>query len=473
MVARRPKLHSARLWALAGAVAAGMLALGAYHVLGQRRAGETATFSQPGTRPNVIFILLDTLRADRLGVYGGPPGLTPFLDRFAGESIVYERAHSPSSWTPPSIASLFLAEVPSEHQVISTETVLSQDKLCLAEVLRENGFHTGGFSANIGIRTEMGFGQGFEVFPPLHENLKGDAAHLNQAALRWLDGIAGDRRPFFLYLQYMEPHNPYRTHPGITAPRQAGLPAADAQLNARLAEGAFTAGLGSHDSWHFTTPEVERLHELYDGEVKYLDARLADLFAELERRSLLRHSIVIITADHGEEFGEHGVFDHGLSLFEQAIHVPLLIRLPDGGAARKVPEPVQLAGLDPTVFAYLGIKVPPSFRVPPLPLDSAEPGPRYAYSELVKPQALGYMLHRQAVVGTAHKLLVTDAGANVYYDLAHDPLEQQPLTAPAFAGDLLQAMSRLTAQSGTPAKRQLGAIDEATRERLRSLGYTQ
>jgi choline-sulfatase len=469
MVARRPKLHGARLWALAGAVAAGILVLGAYRVLWQRRAAP----SQPDTRPNIIFLLLDTLRADRLGVYGGPPGLTPFLDRFAGESIVYERAHSPSSWTPPSIASLFLAEVPSEHQVTSTETALPRDKPCLAEVLREIGFHTGGFSANIFMRAEMGFGQGFEVFPPLAENLKGDAAHLNQAALRWLDRIAGDQRPFFLYLQYMEPHNPYRTHPGITAPRRAGFPATDAELNERLAKGAADAGLGSHDPWHFTTPEVERLHQLYDGEVQYLDARLADLFVELERRGVLRHSIVIITADHGEEFGEHEVFDHGLSLFEQAIHVPLLIRLPDGGAVRKVPEPVQLAGIGPALLGQLGIKVPPSFHVPPLPLDRAEAGPKYAYSELVRPQPLAYLLHRQAVVGTGQKLLVTDAGADVYYDLTHDPLEQQPLTAPAFAGDLREAMSRLTAEAGPPAKRQLGVIDEATRERLRSLGYTQ
>jgi arylsulfatase A-like enzyme len=466
MVARRPKLHGARLWALAGAVAAGILVLGAYRVLWQRP-------SQPDTRPNIIFLLLDTLRADRLGVYGGPQGLTPFLDRFAGENIVYERAHSPSASTPPSISSLFLAAAPSEHQVIDAYRVLPQDKLCLAEVLYQNGFHTGGFSANIAIRTEMGFGQGFEVFPALHENLKGEAPHLNQAALRWLDRIAGDRRPFFLYLQYMEPHNPYRDHPGITAPRQAGLPATDAQLNARLAEGAVNAGLGSHDSWHFTTPEVERLHQLYDGEVKYLDARLTDLFAELERRGVLRHSIVIITADHGEEFGEHGVFDHGLSLFEQAIHVPLLIRLPDGGAARKVSEPVQLAGLGPALLEYLGIKVPPSFHVPPLPLGRTDVGPRYAYSEKVKPQPLAYVLHKQAVVGTGQKLLVTDAGADVYYDLAHDPLEQQPLTAPAFAGDLRAALSRLTAEAGPPAKRQLGAVDEATRERLRSLGYTQ
>jgi arylsulfatase A-like enzyme len=225
-------------------------------------------FSRP--RPNVILIVLDTFRADRLAAHGNTRGLTPFLDQWAAKSTVYERAYAASSWTAPSVATLLLAQYPSEHQLIRMTSVLPDRERTLAEVLRDNGFRTGGFSGNMQISPKTGFGQGFDTFKLLLSSStpNGDAQQLNQAALQWLAQRGKDDRPFFLYVQYMDTHSPYREHPALTAPRAPALQASDADLNERLTDGSVAAAFGSHDPWHFDPTETQRLSDLYDGEVQ-------------------------------------------------------------------------------------------------------------------------------------------------------------------------------------------------------------
>jgi arylsulfatase A-like enzyme len=413
--------------------------------------------------PNVVLIVLDTLRADRVGT-----GLTPVLDRFAADAVVYERAYSASSWTVPSVASLLLGQYPSEHQVLVVNAVLPEHALSIAEVLTAHGWVSGGFSANLEISGDAGFGQGFDAFRVVFAPPKEDAARVTSAALEWLDDVAPRRRPVFLYLQYMEPHGPYRAHTGVTAPPAAPLGVDDALLAGRVNDGAFLVRDGAPlpDAWRFTPPELARLAQLYDGEVAYLDASLGELFAALDARGILRDAIVVVTADHGEQLGEHGLFSHGHTLFEQTIHVPLLVRLP-GTAPRRVTAPVSAAGVAPAVLRHLAIPVPASFDVPPLPLD--DDGTGVAYSEAFKGQASYLLLHRRAVVGRAGKLLVTPGGEELFFDLAEDASESRPTANAPFARALRAALPPAVADAAvTPA----GApADGDLRARLRALGY--
>jgi arylsulfatase A-like enzyme len=424
----------------------------------------------PPPRPNVILIVLDTLRADRVGT-ADAPGRTPFLARWFADGIIYDRAYSPSSWTVPSIASLFVGQFPAAHQVRVVNAILPEDALTFAEVLTANGYVAGGFSTNLEITADAGFGQGFDAFELLYRAPKDDARSVNQAALEWLDGIAGREQPVFLYLQYMEPHSPYRPHSGLTAPSR--LATDDATVARRINEGAFALRDGAPlpAAWRLTPPELERIRQLYDGEVDYLDAMLAALFTALDERGLLHDALVVVTADHGEQLGEHGLFSHGNSLFEETIRVPLLVRLPGASQPVRVAEPVSLAGVAAALLSHLRLPVPQSFQVAPVPL-TPPTEPQFVYSEVFKEDRHFFLLHRQAVIGRTSKLLVTADHQQTFFDLGADPGEVQALAAPPFAAALRAALPPLLDDpTGAPAPARV-PIDDTTRDRLRALGYT-
>ena len=425
-----------------------------------------------GSRPNVIMIVMDTQRADRLG-FNGAPRPTPFLDTIAKESIVYERAYSPSSWTVPAIASLFMAQYPSAHRVAVVMAVLPPGVVTLAERLHAAGYRTGGFSANLEIAEQAGFDQGFEKFSTVLAKPKGDAATLNDAALQWLDDIGDRKAPVFLYMQYMEPHAPYRAHPGITPDDPPELPgeSADLKLADRVNAGAFRLATGRPlpDDWKMTPPELARLKALYDGEVAYLDRQIAALLGNLDKRGLLDDSIIVVTADHGEHLGEHGMFSHGNTLYEEVIHVPLLVRLPDR-KGRRVSEPVTIAGLAPAILGELGLPIPNDFVIPPLKLDGT-PGPGYALAEVLKVTPTYLRYHRRALVGQTGKLLVEDDGSQVFIDLATDPGEDHPMKDAPFAAELRKAMTEMAPTHDVVQPTPGAPVDDTTRERLRALGY--
>jgi arylsulfatase A-like enzyme len=437
-------------------------------------AGVVAVVRKRPPQPNVILVVLDTLRADRVGEWNRVRPPTPFLDEFAAASIAYERAYAPGSWTVPTIASLFLAQYPSEHQVVTLNSVLPYDALTLAEVLSQHGYVAGGFWANFQVAAESGFGQGFDQYRTLFQKPKVDGSQLNRAALDWVEYVSTESRPFFLYLQYMEPHAPYRFHAGITVERQPDVRTDDATLGERLNLGGFR--MSPHNpmpsEWAFSRAEHRRLIELYDGEVVYLDGLLRQLFSELGRRGRLDNTLIVMTADHGEEFGEHGMYSHGVTLFEPGIRIPLLIRLPGTPAPRHIVEPVNLAGLAPALLGHLGLGIPSSFRVEPLPLEPAVNGAvAVTFSESADEGPKVLRLHQRAVVGQAEKMLVQRDGEHIFYDLASDPGEAHPVPSSSFARELEQALIRFASALGTPAERVAPPVDEATRARLRALGY--
>jgi arylsulfatase A-like enzyme len=444
----------------------------------------------PRAAPNVLFILVDTLRADRLGEYGHVRRLAPFLEGYGGRSLVFDRAYSASSWTLPAVMSLFVGQRPFEHGLVDFYVRLPEERITIAEVLAAHDYETAAFLATTALPAELGYGQGFGVYrvvgnPHAKAEEAIDATEVNKAALEWLDGRRS-RRPFFLYLHYMEPHWPYVPHPGVTAPR-ADLPrpsspfflharhvgdVADERIGRRAARGNSIADPVERDrNWDFSTEEIARLRDLYDGEVKYLDGRLAELFAELERRGTLANSIVVVTADHGEELGEHGLFGHGAALYDAEIHVPLLVHLPGHGPTGHVVTPVETAGLASALLRAAGIDPAPSFRVPPVPLGGETNHGRAApVSQLAKIGTVALWLHRTAVLDGERKLLVASDGTPSVRDLHADPEELHPLDATAAEAARAAALDRcawLEAARPSPA----AVVNPPALARLRALGY--
>lgn len=438
-------------------------------------------------RPHVILIVIDTLRADRLGAYGNPGGLTPFLDELAGRGTLFLNAYAASSWTCPSVASLFTSRYPTEHHVTSFDSRLPDTEVTLAEQLIPYRYLNFGFTANRRLTEQLGYGQGFKTWAVFPTATKLRADRLKRRALAWLDLVRGRKstKPVFLYLHFMEPHAPYDP-PARFRERFVRDPAIDSAIaNRKLID----------QHWAELTPAgIDHLASLYDGEVAYLDSELRRLFAGLDERGLLADAVVIVTADHGEELGEHGLMSHGFSLYDQELRVPLILLGPQVPAGKVVRDNVSLVDVAPSILALAGLPADRRFEgrslvpllhggapstdvVAELPRESADFDPRR---------------HTAAIVRDSDKLLVlADAwaarlGEAEMYDLAADPKETRPVgyvggpfslaagtpalaRAQALLGALRQTQTRLVARAGTAAERQ--PLDAKTREQLRALGY--
>jgi choline-sulfatase len=426
-------------------------------------------------RPNVILLVADTLRADRLGAYGDDRGLTPFLDELAARGIVFRNAYAASSWTCPSVASLFTSRYPSQHHVTDLDSKLPESEVTLAERLGEGRYFTGFFSANFRLSKELGYGQGFNLFESLFSEDKVTADKVADDSYHWLDWAKnGWGHSLFLYYHFMETHSPYD-------PERESHDAAEAPLKQRLGvagDGARAAAanalLVAHRWRELGAGDVSLLESLYDAEVALLDFRLRRLFAELERRRLLDHAIVVFTADHGEEFRDHGLLLHGTSLFNELIRVPLIVVLPGQHEGRVVDENVSLVDVAPTLLDLAGLPPEPRFEGHSL-LGREHPDVLAEYVATSDPGDLAR--HSLAFVRGSVKLLVPRDPAQpepVLYDLATDPFESRPdppeLAARKTADQ--EAAERAVAALGhRAAVAERGEVDERTRARLRALGY--
>jgi len=439
-------------------------------------------------RPNVLLIVADTLRADRLGVYGNPRGLTPFLDELAARGVRFPHAYAASSWTNPSVASLMTSRHQSQHQVLSFVSVLGLNEITLAEVLRANGWATAGFSANGGLAQSMGFAQGFEHYQAYKTrelpNVRKmfwptePAATLNQAALEWLDG-EGRGRPAFLYLQYMEPHTPYAPPPDALEHVMQGAPPPDLEAVNLVASIAHVRD---------TDPEkLVAVQRAYDATVFQLDRELRALFQALEARGFLDDAIVVVTSDHGEEFRDHGGMGHGKTLYNEVVHVPLLMLTPGDTTARVVEAVTPLVDVAPTILDLAGVRPPKTFAgqsvcallgsgvrcsQPSTPVDGAALAELNSNANIDRPVPGP---HRRALVAGDEKVLTGFAPDEVqFYDLKADPGETNPA---AFDPPTQEALRRRLDTMVGEASRDATAprtrpVDDETRERLRALGYT-
>ncbi|MCW5892633.1 MAG: sulfatase [bacterium] len=435
--------------------------------------------------PNVLVLLVDTLRADHLGVYGAQPSPSPRLDRLAAQGRVFEQAVAQAPWTLPSVATLFTGLHPRSHGVVGRSwrfgrpagvtgdadwAFLSDSLPTIATQARRAGISTIGVSANGLVSRENNLARGFETFVELPRRERGDdvvwarGAEVNAPFLDWLRRNRGRR--FFAWLQYMEAHEPYQPVPGTRPPAPPGIdPQVRDGVIRRLAE-----EIRKGERPPLSAVEVAYLRTLYHGAIAAWDGALGELVAALEAEGVLRDTIVVVTADHGEEFQEHGLLGHRKHLYDESLHVPMIVFGPGVTPGR---EPAQVQGIDlfPTVAAVLGLELPrglPGKNVlaPDLARD------REAWSETrygAGPD--GSEVELDALRTPERKLIwAPPSDLGVIYDLVRDPGEQ----ANAWSGDAADAamrerLSALRAAAAPPPP--VGGADPGLEDKLRALGY--
>jgi arylsulfatase A-like enzyme len=474
--ASTPPLASRRQFVIgASAAAVGGLALGsrAWQALAEQQT--LAALPLPAShQPNVLLVVLDTVRARNLGLHGYARPTSPWLDQFARTAVRFEQALAPAPWTLPTHASIMTGRPP--HQLSAGWTApLDRAFPTLAEVLSAHGYLTAGFVANTEYCSqETGLNRGFahyEDYPVTHEQVLNSlslgrwlsdsyalrtvtgyeqvlarklAPDVNRAFLSWLDG-RDRRRPFFVFLNYYDAHDPYlppEPFAGMFGP------------SAPRSRSPFTPP----QDW--TPDEMHLEMNAYDASLAYLDHHLGALFDELRRRDALDDTLVILTSDHGEEFGEHGYLGHGQGLYLSSLHVPLLLafpgRAPAGAAVR---DPIGIADIPATVMGLLGLAqgapfpgatlarywATPDSAVDPTPLVSeVDYHPRLPKTS---PLARGDM--RALLLGRYHYIRNGDASEELY-EVQADSLEQHNLAeTPTAANVLAQARAALVAALGS------------------------
>ncbi|HEX2162916.1 MAG TPA: sulfatase, partial [Thermoanaerobaculia bacterium] len=339
--------------------------------------GAAAAAGGGGERPNVVLIVVDTLRADHLGAYGHPLPTSPEIDRrLAARGTLFEDAYAQAPWTLPSVLSFLTGRPPGELLPAGREapTAVPPGVPTIAERLRDAGYRTAAFVANPTLQPTVGFDRGFETWwaPPAEvESLRLDAAEVNRRALPWLAAHAG--APFFLYLHYMDPHDPYAP-PETGAAEAPFFPGYEGEVTGEMVQGLYLGEVELAD------PEADRrqLAALYDGEIAHVDGRIGEVLAAFDER-LAADTLFVLTADHGEELGDHGGWKHGHTLYDEQIRVPLIARW-DGRvrAGRRIEGAVRLLDLVPTLLTAAGLGRPPGLAGADLTpvLTGIEPLPR-------------------------------------------------------------------------------------------------
>jgi len=440
-------------------------------------------------RPSIILLILDTVRADRLSVYGfehdTTPNLAGLLARHAN-AVVVERAIAPANWTLPTHASLFSGLRPAEHGLHAASTLVNgrvsnavlRAEKTVAEQLREAGYATGCVFANGFLDVGRGLERGFDWYArpdaPLPLPMAGEALRrrllpgyfvknvaaipradaVNEGILRFFDACG--KRGCFLVANFMEAHAPYAPAALFTGP--TGF-AGGSDRN-----GPVTNAL--------TAAEREWLDRRYQGEIRGLDTALGALFADLDSRGLLRDSWLFVTSDHGEAFGEHGLTEHGTSLYGEETWVPLIIKPPAGVTIELAGQVVSLLDLPATIASIAGAAYEGHGRDL---TDSSTVGHATVefYGDARKARAHGRRAAHpgRAVVSEGWKLL-EHGGRRELYDLERDPFEEHDLIErePGIARRLAPMLPTLEAPSPT---RESGTLSKEQEDRLRALGYVE
>jgi arylsulfatase A-like enzyme len=428
----------------------------------------------PAVRPPVYLIVIDTLRVDALSCYGGKRP-TPALDRFAASALVFDNCFAPSSWTVPSVASIWTGLYPFHHGTIRglavDGRVVSQQELSagyttIAEMFKSAGYATFGVSANGHIARKYGFAQGFDMFDNHSFADKTVVAKSWDRIARAVANAQTVEQPTFVMLFFFDPHHPYTPQkPYIDRYfpdwKKLGEPLVQKPLPDLVADGYFKQ--------HPKAIEVARA--MYDSEVASLDAYLGELLPTLPGYD---EAWVLVLADHGESFGENGCLIHGNNLRQPEVHVPLLIKLPhDQYGGTRVAAPVSLVDVLPTLAALIEAPQPPKMDgVSLLPLLAVQPPPpRTLFLHIDLPWA-----HERAMVQWPFKIIRTADRPLVVFDLVADPAELRNLSPQN--NDRLPGWERTLEQGARlivhfPPRMIAGEMLAEGREQLKNLGYLQ
>lgn len=378
---------------------------------------------EPAPPRNVIFVLVDTLRADHTTLHGYPRPTTPFLEQLAKEGVVFQHARSQAGCTYPSMNSMLTSRYPFDfYRLGPGDMGIPEGYPAIAEVLKAHGFFTAAVSASPIVRAtpsehnpSAGFGRGFDVFD--EACLWKPAECVNKRAEEILEDI---EEPFFLYLHYMDPHDPYQPPAGHRQFSGAydGFDFIAAGDPNPISEMLYDGGT----EIDFDDADIQHLVDLYDDEIVYFDAMLGELIRSLRGTGVLDDSIFILTSDHGEEFLEHDHVKHCRGVWDTLTRVPLLMRFPEGWGTQRVGSPVQLVDLLPTVLDALGL-FPDGIEMEGVsllgPIMGRSPYREFAFSDQVQ--------YRSVDDGRYHLILDGLRWSFEIFDTQSDPLEQHDL----------------------------------------------
>ena len=442
--------------------------------------------------PNFLILVVDALRADHVGVYGYSRPTSPRLDEYARQGVMFDRAYAQAPSTFPSTAAIFTGRYPSDTQAASERVFeLSQECATLAEVLKGAGYRTGFFSANpihaydrleTGEQWSPGFDQGFDEYfvgsNLLDDRLRAEA--LNEHAMAWIRKD-GSRGPFLACVWYIDVHAPYEPPPEFR------------DLFPDPYEGKIDGKKEMRELWKTGKPisqeARQQLINLYDAEIAYTDSSIGDMLDALADKSVLANTLVMVTADHGEAFQEHGQCGHGFGLYEELIRIPLLI-IPPQAQTQSQPSRhaalVALIDLMPTILDYAAV---PSEKRPDemqgLSLRALVEGTEAEINREVIAAELGFALKpggdpssisSRAILTERFKLIESnlwDLPTDVLlFDLEQDPLEQHSLADEPDSSKQVELLrAQLKVILGEQDRSRVAPLPEHVRARLRALGY--
>ncbi len=452
--------------------------------------------------PNVLFLLVDTLRADHLGSYGYEKIKTPRLDALAASGMKFNSAWAQATWTRPSVASVMTSLYPASHRTNFLEVRVPEQLDTLAEVMQSAGYRTCGLSANRNVSEIFGFAQGFDDFwayssSELNSILRftswergrvvlskylgigrakkgkdsSNAAALNVRALEWFDNKK-DQMPWFMYIQYIDPHGPYAPPADFLA--EKGIDILPKEILKQV------GGVNKEAPFPFGAQELvdpkllERIVRLYDAEIEYTDREVGRLLDELKARGQLENTMIVLTSDHGEEFYEHKQFGHGQSTFSELSHIPLFISGPNikPGVSS---APVELVDLYPTMATWAGAATPQNIQGKDLSVLLAG-GQEKNRNSLVQNIKVGEL---HSLIIKNHKLVQVrhSDGQETWmlFDITTDPLEQNNIANlnPEMVAEMRSIFDvrRKTSEAFKVSQSTEVTFDDATSKDLEDLGY--
>lgn len=433
---------------------------------------------------NVIFITIDTLRADHLGCYGYPRQTSPAIDKFAEKAVLFEDCIAQATSTLPSHASIFTSLYPPAHGVIHNIAGLSKDIPSLVNVFRANGYFTGAIISNLVLESRFGLAQGFETYDEELEShelnrekfreRRADAA--TDCAIDWLNRHS--RRKFFLWLHYIDPHGAY-------------YPPAEYRemfTNDEWYSEAEQLPIGNGNIAARTIPEYQALFGIrntsyyvaqYDGEIRFTDDQLGRFLRHVDDLGLMSNSIVVITADHGETLTERDIcFSHTFRTYDEQARIPLIIRFPDTTPPGRISDQVRAIDIMPTLLDKLHIKNPyPVHGQSLMALITQGKKPDTEFTVISSDhglQVLDSVIGSQKSLRTSHWKFTRNSwdGSSELYNLHDDPMEKNNLVSeePAVRREMEELLEEW-GKSINSAPLVTPHISEEKIKQLESLGY--
>jgi arylsulfatase len=435
------------------------------------------------SHPDVILITLDTTRADHIGAYGYERDITPEMDRFAEDAVLYRRAWSTSPWTLPAHASIFTGKYPTSHGAHSNATSgdatladalkhpvlrqfrvnrLGEEQVTLAELLRDAGYETAAFVGGPWLSPAFGLLQGYAVMDATVASIAGRSGDkLTRRAIAWIRDVPPER-PLHLLINYFDAHAPYAPPPPYD-----DLPRAKARLSIKQED----VNRGQPFLPHQRAAYIDR----YDGEIRFMDHHFGLLLDALRETGRYDEAMIIVVADHGESFGEHGLMGHSRWLYEEVLRVPLIIRFPGGrDAGEEIQEPVSVVDLLPLIAHEAHLSLPRSVEGVPVGRRDLVLAESYRSRYAVENWGLRFDRDLNAGILWPLKLVLTDQGAPEFYHLDEDPAELINRAGDPKEADLHEALKLAREALEPPKSVSLPEdVSPETHQRLQSLGYVE